>query len=229
MDVKRNQLKRQRNEARRDMENTRDDLQAELRSFEDQHAEEREEIQRDALQCREFFEKMIANQALQIKSLQNELEESREAKAIMEVNFNKTVSTKTTLIEEQASSMRSMRERESCHHDRLNSEENLAIGTIKSQLRQRVEAMEAKKREAIEQWEIERAHLRQELTRAQAGEARYRSQLQREEGEVRDTSRVSGSSNRITSSTAGVSRGLFGGANTLRQQQRASGYSDRAE
>ena len=172
---------------------------------------------------------MIANQARQIKSLQNELKESREAKAIMEVNFNKTVSTKTTLIEEQASSMRSMRERESCHHDRLNSEENLAIGTIKSQLRQRVEAMEAKKREAIEQWEIERAHLRQELTRAQAGEARHRSQVQREEGEVRDTSRVSRSSNRITSSSAGVSRGLFGGANTLRQQQRASGYSDRAE
>ena len=55
---------------------------------------------------------MIANQARQIKSLQNELKESREAKAIMEVNFNMTVSTKSTLIEEQASSMRSMRERE---------------------------------------------------------------------------------------------------------------------
>jgi hypothetical protein len=63
----------------------------------------------------------------------------------MEVNFNKTVSTKTTLIKEQASSMRSMQERESCHHDRLDSvrEEN-----HDSQLRQRVEAMEAKKREA---------------------------------------------------------------------------------
>jgi predicted nucleic acid-binding Zn-ribbon protein len=55
MDVKRNQLKRQRNEARRDMENVRDDLlqaQAELKSFEDQREDEREEIQR---------EKMIAN------------------------------------------------------------------------------------------------------------------------------------------------------------------------
>jgi hypothetical protein len=61
MDVKRNQLKRQRNEARRDMENTRDDLlqaQAELRSFEDQHAEEREEMKRDAFQSREYFETM---------------------------------------------------------------------------------------------------------------------------------------------------------------------------
>jgi hypothetical protein len=80
MDVKRNQLKRQRNKARRDMENTRDDLlqaQAELRSFEDQHAEEREEVQCDVLQAQEFFEKMVGNQVLQMKSLQNELEESR--------------------------------------------------------------------------------------------------------------------------------------------------------
>ena len=56
------------------MENTRDDLlqaQAELRSFEDQHAEKREEVQ-----AQEFFEKMVGNQVLQIKSLQNELEES---------------------------------------------------------------------------------------------------------------------------------------------------------
>ena len=90
------------------------------------------------------------------------------------MNFNKTVSTKTTLIKEQASSMRSMRERESCHHDRLDSvrEENLAIGTINSQLRQRVDAMEAKKREAIEQWEIERGHLRQELIRAPGAKRR---------------------------------------------------------
>jgi len=71
------------------------------------------------------------------------LKETREAKAVFEVNFSKTVSTKTTLIEEQASSMRSMRKRESCHHDRLDSvrEENLAIGTLNSQLRQRVEAI----------------------------------------------------------------------------------------
>ena len=64
MDVKTNQLKRQRNEARRDMENVRDDLlqaQAEFKSFEDQREEEREENQRDALQSREFFEKMVAN------------------------------------------------------------------------------------------------------------------------------------------------------------------------
>ncbi len=43
------------------MENTRDDLlqaQAELRSFEDQHAEEREEMKRDAFQSREYFETM---------------------------------------------------------------------------------------------------------------------------------------------------------------------------
>jgi hypothetical protein len=41
-------------------------------------------MKRDAFQSQEYFEKMIANQALQIKSLQNELEESREAKALME-------------------------------------------------------------------------------------------------------------------------------------------------
>ena len=95
----------------------------------------------------------------------------------MEVNFNKTVSTKTTLIKEQASSMRFMRERESYHHDRLDRvrEENLAIGTIKSQLRQRVEAMEAMKREAIEQWEIERGHLRQELIRTPVARRPIRS------------------------------------------------------
>jgi hypothetical protein len=144
--------------------------------------------------------------------LQDELGESREEKAIMEVHFNKAVSIKTTLIEEKASSMRSMRERESCHHGRLDGvrEENLTIGTINSQLRQRIEAMEAKKSDAIEQWEIESVHLRQELTRAQAGEARHRLQTQREEGEVRDTSRVSGASNRMVSSTTEVSCGLFG-------------------
>ena len=112
--------------------------------------------------------------------------------------------------------MRSMRE----HHGRLDSvrEENLAIGTINSQLRQRIEAMEAKKREAIEQWEIERGLLRQELTRVQAGEARYRPQVQREEGEVRDTSRVSGASNRMASNTTGVSRGLLGEATSGGEQ-----------
>ena len=83
--------------------------------------------------------------------------------------------------------------------------------------------MEAKKREAIEQWEIERAHLRQELTRAQAGEARHRSQVQREEGEVRDTSRVSGSLNRMASSTTGVSRGLFSGATSDVEQKPFAG------
>jgi len=50
------------------MENVRDDLlqaQAELKSFEDQREEEREEIQRGALHSQEYFEKMIANQAVQ--------------------------------------------------------------------------------------------------------------------------------------------------------------------
>jgi hypothetical protein len=89
--------------------------------------------------------------------------------------------------------------------------------------------MEAKKREAIEQWEIERAHLRQELARAQAGEARYRSQVQREEGEVRDISWVSGSSNRRTSSTTGVSRGLFGGATSEGEQTPFAGNKEQQE
>jgi hypothetical protein len=61
-----------------------------------------------------------------------------------------------------------MRERKSCHHDKLDSvrEENLALRTLNSQLRLRVEAMEAGKRKAIEHWDIERIHLRQELARA---------------------------------------------------------------
>jgi alpha-D-ribose 1-methylphosphonate 5-triphosphate diphosphatase PhnM len=49
-------------------------------------------------------------------------------------------------------------------------EENLALETLNSQLRLRVEAMEAGKREAIEHWDIERVHLRQELARAQETE-----------------------------------------------------------
>jgi hypothetical protein len=115
-----------------------------------------------------------------------------------------------------------MRERESCQYDKLDSvrDENHALGILNSQLRLRVEAMEAKKREAIEQWEIERAHLKQELARAQASESRYRSQGQREEGEV------SGSSNRMTSSTSGVNRGLFGGQTSEGEQTPFAGNKE---
>jgi hypothetical protein len=188
------------------MNNTKDDLlqaQEELRLFADQREEEREEMQRDALQCRDYFEKMVANQALQIKTLQNELEETRVAKTVLESNFNKTLATKTSLIEEQATSMRSMRESESCQYDKLDSvqDENHALGILNSQLCLRVEAMDVKKREAIEQWSIERVHLRQELARAQASDSRYRSQGKREDGEVADISRMSGSSNTSTSAS----------------------------
>jgi hypothetical protein len=67
MDEKKNQLKRQRNEARRDMENVMDDLlqaQANIMSFKEQREEEHEEMQHDALQARAFYGKMVENQAL---------------------------------------------------------------------------------------------------------------------------------------------------------------------
>jgi len=155
MDEKKNQLKRRRNEARRDMENVMDDLlqaQANIMSFEEQREEEHEEMQHDALQARAFYGKMVENQALQIRTLQKELEETREATVLLEVSFIKTLGTKTTLIEEQASSMRFMRKRKICQYDKLDSvrEEHLALGALNCQLLR----VEAEKREAIRHWDI---------------------------------------------------------------------------